>query len=271
MQVFVEIDGRRLALRRLGGDARGRPTLIFLHEGLGSITMWKDFPDELARATGLPALIYDRFGHGRSDQLALPRPPDFLEIEAERLLPELLKKTGIDRPILIGHSDGGTIALLHAAAFPECVVACISEAAHVLFEPAIREALSGVVRRWRQDPGFRRRLARHHRDADRLLEGWAAWWLAPERGDWAMIEKLPRITCPVMVVQGDRDEHGTEIHAEAIMAGVTGLAEKLALKGIGHVPHHEARPAVVAAIARFVASVLAGAGAGGSSDQDCCT
>jgi pimeloyl-ACP methyl ester carboxylesterase len=252
----VLASGRHLAVRRIGSWTLDDPVLVFLHEGLGSISIWRDFPDALAEATGLPALVYDRYGHGRSEPLVLPRPQNFLDIEAETTLPALLEATGIGRPILIGHSDGGTIALLFAAAFPDRPLACVTEAAHVVLEAVTRAGVNGVAERWRTDAAFRERLGRHHLAAAPMVRGWADVWLAPERRGWQMLDDLAAITCPVLVVQGDRDEHGTERQVRAITDGVGGPAESFIVPGCGHVPHHDARTAVVERMAAFIAAVL---------------
>lgn len=255
---MIEAGGHRLAVRRLGDWTPADPVLVLLHEGLGSISMWRDFPDALVRATGRSALVYDRYGHGQSEPLVPPRPQDFLEIEAEATLPALLAATGIERPILVGHSDGGTIALLYAAAFPDRPVACVAVAAHVLFEPMMRTGVSGVAERWRTDADFRERLGRHHGAAEPMVHGWADTWLAPERASWQILDRLPAITCPVLVVQGDGDEHGTDRQVRAILDGVGGPAERFIVPGCGHVPHHEAREPVVERLAAFVAASLEG-------------
>jgi pimeloyl-ACP methyl ester carboxylesterase len=253
---MVEAGGHRLATRRIGGWSPADPVLVLLHEGLGSISMWRDFPDALAAATDLPALVYDRYGHGQSEPVTLPRPQDFLDIEAEATLPALLAATGVGRPILVGHSDGGTIALLYAAAFPDRPHACVALAAHVLFEPMMRAGVTGVAERWRDDPAFRERLGRHHLGAEAMVRGWADTWLAPEREGWQILDRLAAITCPVLVVQGEGDEHGTERQVQAITDGVGGPAERFIVPGCGHVPHHEARELVVERLAAFIAGVL---------------
>lgn len=255
---MVVAGGRRLAIRRIGAWSPDDPVLVFLHEGLGSISMWRDFPDALAEATGLPALVYDRYGHGESEPLVLPRPQSFLEVEAETTLPALVAATAVGRPILVGHSDGGTIALLYAAAFPDRPLACITEAAHVVLEPLTRAGVTGVVERWNTDPAFRERLGRHHLAAAPMVHGWADVWLAPEREGWQMLERLPAVTCPVLVVQGDSDEHGTEGQVRAIVEGVGGPAESFIVPNCGHVPHHQARERVVDRMADFIAAVLQG-------------
>lgn len=251
----VEAGGRRLAIRRIGAWSPADPVLVFLHEGLGSISMWRDFPDALAAATGLPALVYDRYGHGQSEPLALPRPQDFLDVEAETTLPALLDATGIARPILVGHSDGGSIALLHAAMFPDWPLACIAIAAHVVFEPMMRAGVTGVIERWETEIDFREKLGRHHRAASPMVHGWADVWLAPERESWQMLDRLGAITCPVLVVQGDGDEHGSDRQVQAIVGGVGGPAASCIVPGCGHVPHHEARAYVIERLAAFIASV----------------
>ena len=154
--------GHRLRAQWIGGpSAPGARALVFLHEGLGSIPQWKGFPEALCRATGLAGLVYERWGFGGSEAVALPRPANHLDLEAEEALPEVLEACAVARPVLIGHSDGGTIALIHAAAFPDRVAACLTEAAHVFVEETGRDAIRAVMARW--DTGdLRARLARYH-------------------------------------------------------------------------------------------------------------
>lgn len=261
----IETGGHRLRARRLGVWDAATPVLVFLHEGLGSIAQWRDFPDALVRDCGLPALLYNRHGYGGSDPVRLPRPSNFLDIEAERVLPEVLAACGIERPILVGHSDGGTIALLFAAADPDRPLACVVEAAHVMLEDVTLQGVRGVQARWTSDPVFRERLARHHgANTEAMFRGWAETWTDPDRRDWSMVDRLPSIRCPLLVIQGETDEHGTAAQVDAIVSGVSGKAEARLIPDCGHVPHHEARAAVLTQMHRFIRSIAPGSSAHGA-------
>jgi pimeloyl-ACP methyl ester carboxylesterase len=236
-----------------------RPSLVFLHEGLGSITQWRSFPQALARATGLPALVYDRCGHGKSEARTRPPDPSYLELEAWERLPQVLAAVGIEAPILVGHSDGATIALLHAARFPKgpsSPRAVIAEAAHVFVEP---QSLQGIWRTLREyeTSDLRQRLRRHHGDqVDAMFHGWSDVWLSPAFRDWNMLDRLPEIRCPVLAMQGELDEYGTPDQIQAILLGVSGPAEGLLLPGCAHIPHLQARDAALDGMVRFIASAL---------------
>lgn len=251
----VMAGGHCLRMQRIAGPA-DRPTLVFLHEGLGSIPQWRGFPADLCRAARLPGLIYERWGYGGSDAVTLPRPDDFLRIEAEQALPALLRACGIDRPILLGHSDGGTIALYYAALFPALPVACITMAAHVMMEPDTQSGLAAVMGRWREDPEFSARLARHHGDrTEAMFRGWAETWMRPAMRDWSMVDLLPRIACPLLAIQGERDDHGSWAQVEAIVAGVSGPASAYAVPDCGHSPHLEAPVPVIERIREFLSTL----------------
>ena len=248
--------GHSLAAERLGPVTPGQPTLVFLHEGLGSIAQWRNFPHRLCRALGLPAVIYDRWGFGKSDPLSLPRPNTYLEIEAEVVLLQLLEACGVSRPILIGHSDGGSIALLFAAAFPALPLACVTMAAHVFVED---EALTGIreARRAWQTTKLRDRLARYHGDkVDAVFSGWADTWIRPDFRDWSMVERLARITCPLLALQGLDDAYGTPKQVETIVEGVSGPAQPLLLKDCGHTPYRERTEETLGAIIAFLGPLL---------------
>lgn len=254
---FLEAAGLRLAARRLGAAGDG-PVLVFLHEALGSIGQWKGVPEELAALTGLPALVYERQGHGRSSPLSLPRAGGYLDHEAAVVLPAVLRAAGIARPILFGHSDGATIALKYAAAFPAAPVACIALAPHVMIEDM---TLAGI-RAADADPGaaeVRRRLARYHGDNTEIL--WRAWtgtWLAPGFQGCEMRAELPRIACPTLVVQGEDDVYGSPAQVAEIAERAGGPVETLLLPGCGHQPHLERRERVLAAAAAFLTRLAGG-------------
>ncbi len=249
----------RLAARRLGDAGKG-PTLVFLHEALGSIGQWKGFPEDLTAASGLPGLVYERQGHGRSSPLTLPRADDYLRHEAEVVLPAVLAAAGIEQPVLFGHSDGATIALMYAAAFPEqtaaCPVACIVLAPHVMVE----EATLAGIRAAEADPRapeIRRRLARYHGDGtEELWRAWTETWLRPGFDACEMRADLPRITCPVLAIQGEDDDYGSDEQINLIAAAAGGPVETLFLPLCGHQPHLEQRPAVLEAAAAFLARSL---------------
>ncbi|MBU0724891.1 MAG: alpha/beta hydrolase [Alphaproteobacteria bacterium] len=233
----------------------GTPTLVFLHEALGSIRLWRDFPAALVAATGLPALVYERPGHGCSDPLSLPRGKEYLHIEAEQVLPQVLAAAGVDRPLLVGHSDGGSIALLYAAAFPDRAVAVITEAAHVFVEDVTVAGVRQATELYRTTD-LPQRLAKYHgSNTDILYRAWAETWTSEAFRDWNIEDRLPRITCPLLVLQGQDDEYATLRQVDAICTGSGGPATPLAIPDCAHEPHRQQRAAVLAAMTDFVARV----------------
>ena len=251
---FLSIGGLRLECRRVSGpsEAAGAPTLVLLHEGLGCVGLWKDLPERLARATGLGVFLWSRAGFGRSDPITLPRPLDYLEREAE-LIPEVLRAAGIRRAVLIGHSDGGTLALLHTASgHASDTLAVVTMAAHVFVEDVTIEGIIETKRTW--DEGrLRPPLARWHGvNVDIAFHGWCDTWLDPGFRNWNIVARLPAIRVPVLVMQGADDEYGTAAQVEAIVRQVSGPVESMLLPVAGHSPHIDQPEAVVAAISRFV-------------------
>lgn len=256
---FVAAAGHWLRAQQIGRWEADDPVLVLLHEGLGSIGQWHGFPAALAGACGLPALVYERYGHGGSDPLVGERPANFIEVEAREALPAVLEATGIRRPVLFGHSDGGTIALLYASAFASRPVAVVTEAAHVLVEATTHASLVALKRRWDADEGFRRRLARHHGDrTEAMFRGWAESWTRPENRQWQMLDRLPAIRCPVLAVQGEDDAHGTPAQVAEIVGRVGGPATALMIPGCGHVPHREQEAIVLARVGTFVRAAVSG-------------
>lgn len=243
----VEIEGRHLAYEDVPGDA-GLAPLLFLHEGLGSVGLWRGLPARVAAATGRRAVAYSRLGHGWSDPPPAPRTPDFMRTEAAEVVPALCAALGLAEPILVGHSDGASIALLHAAAHP--VRGLVVIAPHVFVEAvglaSIRDARSAFT-----DGDLRERMARHHRDPDAVFWNWNDVWLDPAFRGWDIRDALSGITCPVLAVQGDADPYGSLAHVEAVRDGAGGPVELLVLPG-GHSPHLEDPARVDAALAEFV-------------------
>jgi pimeloyl-ACP methyl ester carboxylesterase len=240
----------------VGTDDLRAPLLVFLHEGLGSLSMWKDFPQQLCKAAGVRGLVYSRPGYGRST----PRPHDerwgldFMHVQAREVLPALLVALGVDTlaepPWLLGHSDGGSIALIHAASFPERVAGAIVMAPHILVEEfglaSIREARDAY-----KATDLRDKLARHHADVDSAFWGWNDIWLDPRFPTWSIEALLPAIRCPVLAIQGHDDQYGTMEQIEGI-ARRAPRTELLKLADCGHSPHRDQPVAVTAAATRFL-------------------
>jgi pimeloyl-ACP methyl ester carboxylesterase len=247
---FVEIASHQIEYERIEIAPVSRPTLVFLHEGLGSIAMWRDFPARLARATRCNAVVYSRYGYGSSDPLVEQRRVRYMHDEANVALPELLGRLAVDRPILIGHSDGGSIALIHAASGAKPVLGVVTLAAHVMVED-ISVASIAAAKTAYETTGLRAKLARYHADVDSAFWGWNRIWLASDFRDWNIEDCLPRIECPVLAIQGEDDEYGTMEQMRRIGAKVKDV-ELLALEDCRHSPHRDRPEAVLGAIARFV-------------------
>ena len=247
---FVGIESHRIEYERIGATRAARRTLVFLHEGLGSIAMWRDFPERVAHTTGCDAIVYSRHGYGNSDPLTEPRTVRYMHDEAQFVLPRLLDLLAIDRPILIGHSDGGSIALIHAGSGARAVSAVVTLAAHVLVEDVSVASIAAAKTAY-ETTDLRERLARYHADVDSAFWGWNRIWLAPEFRDWNLEEYLPRIQCPVLAIQGAEDEYGTMEQMRRIDAGIDDV-ELLMLADCRHSPHRDQPDAVLAAIGGFV-------------------
>lgn len=256
----LQAAGRRLHAEQLvPPQVADGPTLVFLHEGLGSIGQWRDFPAQLCTLTHLPGLVYERWGFGHSEPLVGPRPRDYLNREAEDSLPEVLAASGVtDPPILFGHSDGASIALLFAAAYPKRVRAVISEAAHVFIEEICLAGIRETRNTYEQADLLRKGLQRYHgANTDSMFRGWCDTWLRPDFRDWNMLEELRRIMCPTLIIQGADDEYGSRVQVDAIATGVGGPKDILWLPNCAHVPHHQARDSVLSAATSFIEQVCA--------------
>jgi len=247
----ISAAGHALAYQRIGGAGA---TLVFLHEGLGSILQWRDFPHQVAEATGCHALVYDRYGYGKSDVLKEKRVgPRFMHDAALKELPAVLKKFRIDNPVLIGHSDGGSIALIHAGRFP--VRGVVTMAAHVFVEAFGLKSIAELNRTF-ETSGLRERLGKYHKDPAKTFHLWADAWLDPEFLKWNIEEFLPGIKCPVLAMQGAGDEYGTMAQLEAIKRQVGGPCELLKLRECGHAPFRDRPRKVLDAIAKFIRTTL---------------
>jgi pimeloyl-ACP methyl ester carboxylesterase len=242
----VRIDGREIEIAELPGE-EARRAVVLLHEGLGSLGLWRDFPEALAAATGRRVIAFSRFGHGRSDPPARPRTPAFFEQEALEVLPRVLEQTDAAEPLLLGHSDGASIALIHAGRHPVAGIALL--APHVVVEDVtvagIREAREAF-----ESGRLRERMARHHDDPDAAFHGWCDVWLDPAFREWSLEADAERVRCPVLLIQGEDDRYGTLDQLDRIEARVRGPVERLVVPG-GHSPHLEAREPVLAAVVRW--------------------
>lgn len=233
--------------------------LLFLHEGLGSRDLWKEWPDRVARRTGCAAVLYSRYGFGGSDPLAAQRRPDYLDVEALEALPDVRAHFGLERPIIIGHSDGGTIALMHAADGRWPVRGMVVMAPHIFVENVTLEGVRQAKAAW-EAGGLRRRLSSWHTDADATFAGWADLWLTPEFHDWSIESRLEGITCPLLLIQGELDQYGSPEQLLATARRAQGPSEVMLLAGCGHVPHLEREEEVLDAIAAFVGKLVQDAG-----------
>jgi pimeloyl-ACP methyl ester carboxylesterase len=248
---FLSAGGHRLEYERIAGTV-DRATLLLLHEGLGSVALWRDFPAKLAQATGAPLVVYSRYGYGRSDPLRAPRAPRYMHDEALVALPALRAALALDDVVLVGHSDGASIALIHAGSGRWPVRGLVLEAPHVFLED-VSVASIAAARDAYAATDLRQRLARHHADVDSAFRGWNDAWLDAAFRQWNIEEYLPGVRCPVLAIQGEGDEYGTLAQIAAIERSVQGRFEKLVLAACGHSPHRDQEEKVLAAIATFVA------------------
>lgn len=255
---FLEVGGKQLEAVWLGPPPGEAPTLVFLHEGLGCAAMWRDFPDRLAEATGCGALVYSRLGYGRSEPCSLPRPVRYMHDEGLTVLPELLEVAGIRDCILVGHSDGGSIAIIYAGGTPAAPLrGVIAEAAHVLCEDVTVRSIEQAGEAYMHG-GLRAKLERYHdENTECAFWGWYGAWTSPEFRKWNLAEYLPGIKVPMLVIQGEDDQYGTRAQVEAIRRGAGARAQVLMLPECGHSPHLEQDEATLEAMAAFVSGLLA--------------
>jgi len=252
----LEVLGSRMEYRWIGPHPEDAPTVVFLHEGLGCMAMWRDFPDRLAAAAGCGALVYSRKGYGASDPVPEPRPVRFMHDEALDVLPAVIEHFQLGEVILFGHSDGASIAAIYAGAGLGPVRALILEAPHVFVEPTCIESIARIARAY-ETTRLRDRLTRYHgSNTDSMFRTWTDVWLRPEFLQWNIEEYLPAIESPMLVVQGEDDEYGTLRQVEAVLTQVQGPASSLVLPRCGHSPHSEKPDAVLEAAARFVRQTL---------------
>jgi pimeloyl-ACP methyl ester carboxylesterase len=245
----IEVGGADLeAARWPVPDGRRLPVLL-LHEGLGSIALWREFPAKLAEATGREVIAWSRRGHGWSGRIAEVRNPDYMHREAA-LLPELFDRLGIARAHLLGHSDGASIALIATALHPELVASLMLEAPHVFVEDISVDSI-GEIGRTFEASDLPSRMARYHADPVHIFRKWNDIWLLPAFRDWNIEDLLPSISAKTLLIQGRNDEYGTLAQLDRI-AGAMPQSERLELDACRHSPHRDREPAVLAAIEAFL-------------------
>jgi pimeloyl-ACP methyl ester carboxylesterase len=247
---FVKVNGRKLEVQRIAGAESDAPTLVFLHEGLGSISQWRDFPVQVAAKTECHALVYSRYGYGNSDVLQEARNARFMHDEGMEVLPELLEKLSIREPFLIGHSDGASIAILYAGA-GNPARGLVLLAPHVLVEEQSIKSIAAAKTAF-ETTDLPKRLGQYHKDAAKTFWGWNDIWLRPDFRNWNIEEYLPRIKCQVLAIQGYEDEYGTMAQLDAIAAQCGGKVETLRLQNCRHSPHRDHPEAVLNAICDFL-------------------
>ena len=246
---MLTVGGKKIEAQHIGEPVG--PTLVFLHEGLGSLGLWRDFPQRVSEATGLPAFVYSRAGYGSSDPAPLPRPVRYMHDEAA-LLPEILEAAGVREPILVGHSDGASISIIHAGSGGKAR-ALVLEAPHVFTEEMGLRSIA-KAREAYESGDLRARLSKYHRDVDAAFWGWNRPWLDPEFRNWNLEEFLPRIDAPLLVLQGEQDEYGTMKQVEAIQRGARNVKSVL-LPNCGHSPHRDQPEATLHAIKGFAKEI----------------
>ncbi len=247
---FTSIGPGRIEYDRIDLGGPDASTIVMLHEGLGSVAMWRDFPEQLARTTRTNVLVYSRHGYGRSAPLRTPRGVQYMHDEALIVLPQFLDALGIEKPILFGHSDGGSIALIHAGGSGRKVRGIVALAPHVFVEELSVASIAAAKIAY-ETTGLRQRLARYHDDVDGVFWGWNEIWLRPEFRAWNIEEYLPRIPCPVLAIQGEDDEYASieQIHR---IARAAADVQWISLAKSRHSPHRDQPEQVLKALARWL-------------------
>ena len=243
---FFSVDDVRLEFKTWPGS--GVPILL-LHEGLGSVAMWRDFPQQLALATGRPVVAWSRRGYGLSDRLTGRRDPDYMHAEADAVV-RLMDALAIEQAVLFGHSDGASIALIAASRFQDRIAALILEAPHVFVEAVSIESIARTKQLY-TTTSLGQLLGRYHRDPDHVFWGWNDIWLDPRFRDWTIEELLPAIRAPTLLIQGRDDEYGTLEQIDRIGAALPDV-ERLELERCGHSPHRDQPEAVLRATVSFL-------------------
>src|ERR1700681_4803822 len=253
---FLTIGASELEYRMIGPAPDDAPTIVMLHEGLGSVGLWGDFPDRLQAATGVGVLVYSRAGYGASRPGKLPRPLDYMHVEALDVLPKLLDQIGFRRGLLLGHSDGASIASICAGGVQDHRIRGVAMIApHFVVEDISVESIAGIKRTF-ETTDLRSKLTRWHRDVDNAFYGWNGAWLDPKFRDWDISEYLAYIRVPVAILEGADDEYGTIRQIEIAQEECYCPVDVTIIPGAGHSPHREAPEATLNAISEFAGRIL---------------
>jgi pimeloyl-ACP methyl ester carboxylesterase len=252
----IALDGRQIETAWWGPAPDAAPTLVLLHEGLGSVALWRGFPAALQAATGCGVLAYSRYGYGRSASVALPRPLSYMHDEARDVLGRVLDATGVRRCVLVGHSDGGSIAAIFAGEVRDPrVVGLALIAAHFFVEEVSVAAIAAITREY--DAGMlRARLARHHDDVEAAFRGWSGAWLDPAFREWNITRRVDGIRVPMLLLQGADDAYGTVEQLRVAERHARCPVETMLIPGAKHSPHFETPEATCAAVAGFARRLL---------------
>lgn len=252
MSIALRIGDSNLEYRHIGPQPSDAPTIVMLHEGLGSAALWGDFPDRLQAATGAGVLVYSRAGYGQSSPVQLPRPLDYMHSEALDVLPKLLDAIGFRRGILVGHSDGASIAAIYAGGVQDHRIRGVAMIAPHFVVEDISVASIAAIKVAYETTDLKVKLARWHRDVDNAFYGWNGAWLDPAFRDWDVSEYLAYIRVPVQIVQGADDQYGTMKQIEIAQRECYCPVEVAIIPGAAHSPHREAADVTLATISRFV-------------------
>jgi len=254
---FLDVSAQKLEYRMIGPRPDAAPTLVLLHEGLGCVGLWSDFPDKLQKTTGCGVFVYSRAGYGQSSPVKLPRPLSYMHDEARETLPLLLDAIGFQRGLLIGHSDGASIAAIYAGSHQDHRVGGLVLMAPHFFTEDMGLASIEEARKAYATSDLRVRLARWHADVDNAFKGWNGAWLDPDFRNWDIIEFLAYIRVPVLIVQGEDDQYGTVKQIEVAQEECYCPVEVALLKGARHSPQRDAPEATLKAMSDFITRVLA--------------
>lgn len=255
IEKVIEVKGKNLFIK-FNSLFENKPTIVFLHDSLGSVQLWRDFPEKLAEATQCNFLIYDRLGYGKSFSMTThKRENNYMELEAD-LLNDLLSELNINDAILFGHSDGGTIALITASKYSEKVKALICEAGHIFVEDITVQGVKDALNAYRTT-NLQERLQKYHGDkVDTIVKAWTEIWLSDQFKTWNIEPLLKNIACPLLFVQGENDEYGSLDQIDKTVTQVSGNSEKFIIPNVGHTPHKETPDIVLNKALEFVNSII---------------
>jgi pimeloyl-ACP methyl ester carboxylesterase len=255
-QDFLDLDGMRLEYRMIGPRPDDAPTIVMLHEGLGCVGLWNTFPDKLQAATGAGVFVYSRAGYGQSSPVPLPRPLTFMHDEAKLVLPRLLERIGFRRGLLLGHSDGASIATIYAGSAQDHRVRGLILIAPHFFTEGMGIAAIARAKEAYETTDLRTKLARWHVDVDDAFRGWNDAWLDPDFRQWDITTELAYIRVPILIVQGANDQYGTVKQIEAAERECYCPVEVSLMPDVAHAPHREAPDALLKITSEFANRLL---------------